>query len=66
MPSYPTQLTDPAGCGDSFAGAMAQYPTLKFRRSESNELAESLFSYVTASFTMKTRTERIRNLSIEI
>ena len=67
MPSYPTrQLTDPTGCGDSFAGAMAQYLTQNSGESSRNELAESLVhATVTASFTIENfGTERIRNLSM--
>ena len=68
MPSYPTrQLTDPTGCGDSFAGAMAQYLTQNTGEVSRNELAESLVhATVTASFTIENfGTERIRNLSID-
>ena len=68
MPSYPTrQLTDPTGCGDSFAGAMAQHLTQNTGEVSRNELAESLVhATVTASFTIENfGTERIRNLSSE-
>lgn len=68
MPSYPTsQLKDPTGCGDSFAGAMAQFLSQKTGEISRNELAESLVhATVTASFTIENfGTERIRNLSIE-
>ena len=68
MPSYPTrQLTDPTGCGDSFAGAMAQYLTQETGEISRSELAESLVhATVTASFTIENfGTERIRNLSSE-
>ena len=66
MPSYPTlELTDPTGCGDSFAGAMAQFLSQKTGAISRNELAESLVhATVTASFTIENfGTERIRNLS---
>ena len=66
MPSYPTlELTDPTGCGDSFAGAMAQFLSQKTGAVSRNELAESLVhATVTASFTIENfGTERIRNLS---
>ncbi len=66
MPSYPTlELTDPTGCGDSFAGAMAQFLSQKTGTVSRNELAESLVhATVTASFTIENfGTERIRNLS---
>ena len=55
MPSYPTrQLTDPTGCGDSFAGAIAQYLTQNTGEVSRNELAESLVhATVTASFTIE-------------
>lgn len=68
MPAYPTlDLTDPTGCGDSFAGAMAQFLTQEVGPVEYHELAEALVhSTVTASFTIETfGTERIRNLSVE-
>ena len=66
MPSYPTlELTDPTGCGDSFAGAMAQFLSQKAGDVSRKELAESLVhATVTASFTIENfGTERIRNLS---
>ena len=66
MPSYPTlELTDPTGCGDSFAGAMAQFLSQKTGAVSRKELAESLVhATVTASFTIENfGTERIRNLS---
>ena len=68
MPAYPTlNLTDPTGCGDSFAGAMAQFLTQKNGPVGYDELAEALVhSTVTASFTIETfGTERIRNLSVD-
>jgi sugar/nucleoside kinase (ribokinase family) len=68
MPAYPTlNLTDPTGCGDSFAGAMAQFLTQKTGSVGYDELAEALVhSTVTASFTIETfGTERIRNLSVD-
>ena len=68
MPAYPTlDLTDPTGCGDSFAGAMAQFLAQEVGPVEYHELAEALVhSTVTASFTIETfGTERIRNLSVE-
>ena len=67
MPSYPTRkLTDPTGCGDSFAGAMAQFLSRKSGEVSREELAESLVhATVTASFTIENfGTERLRNLSI--
>ena len=68
MPSYPTlELTDPTGCGDSFAGAMAQYLSQGSGEIGHEELAEALVhATVTASFTIeKFGTERIRSLSVE-
>ena len=68
MPSYPTsKLVDPTGCGDSFAGAMAQYLSQNSGEVSRDELAESLVhATVTASFTIESfGTERIRNLSFE-
>ena len=67
MPSFPTsQLVDPTGCGDSFAGAMAQFLSRKSGEVSREELAESLVhATVTASFTIENfGTERLRNLSI--
>ena len=68
MPSYPTlNLTDPTGCGDSFAGAMAQFLSRGSGNVSHKELAEALVhATVTASFTIESfGTERIRNLSVE-
>ena len=68
MPAYPTlNLTDPTGCGDSFAGAMAQFLAQNVGPVGYDELAEALVNAtVTASFTIETfGTERIRNLSID-
>ena len=68
MPSYPTsKLVDPTGCGDSFAGAMAQYLSQNSGEVSRDELAESLVhATVTASFTIESfGTERIRTLSFE-
>lgn len=66
MPSYPTSdLVDPTGCGDSFAGAMAQFLAKGSGEVGREELAEALVhATVTASFTIESfGTERIRNLS---
>ena len=68
MPSYPTSnLVDPTGCGDSFAGAMAQILSQGSGEVSRAELAEALFhATVTASFTIENfGTERIRNLTNE-
>ena len=68
IPSYPTlDLTDPTGCGDSFAGAMAQFLSQGNGEVSREELAESLVhATVTASFTIERfGTERIRNLTLE-
>jgi sugar/nucleoside kinase (ribokinase family) len=68
MPAYPTlNLTDPTGCGDSFAGAMAQFLAQKNGPVGYDELTEALVhATVTASFTIETfGTERIRTLSLE-
>jgi len=68
IPSYPTlDLTDPTGCGDSFAGAMAQFLSQGIGDVSREELAESLVhATVTASFTIERfGTERIRNLTLE-
>ena len=67
MPSYPTSdLVDPTGCGDSFAGAMAQFLAKGSGEVGREELAEALVhATVTASFTIESfGTERIRNLSL--
>ena len=66
MPSYPTSnLADPTGCGDSFAGAMAQVLSQGSGKVRYDELAEALVhATVTASFTIENfGTERIRNLT---
>ena len=68
IPSYPTSnLVDPTGCGDSFAGSMAHYLSRNSGPVGREELAESLVhATVTASFTIESfGTERIRMLSIE-
>ena len=68
MPSFPTSnLVDPTGCGDSFAGSMAHYLSKNSGEVSREELAESLVhATVTASFTIENfGTERIRNLSAE-
>ena len=68
MPSFPTSnLVDPTGCGDSFAGSMAHYLSQNSGRISREELAESLVhATVTASFTIENfGTERIRKLSAE-
>ena len=68
IPSFPTSdLVDPTGCGDSFAGSMAHYLSSKSGIITREELAESLIhATVTASFTIeKFGTERIRKLSAE-
>lgn len=68
MPSFPTSnLVDPTGCGDSFAGSMAHYLSKNSGGVSREELAESLVhATVTASFTIENfGTERIRNLSAE-
>jgi len=68
MPSFPTtNLVDPTGCGDSFAGSMAHYLSKNSGEVSREELAESLVhATVTASFTIENfGTERIRNLAKE-
>ena len=68
MPSFPTSnLVDPTGCGDSFAGSMAHYLSKNSGEVSREELAESLVhATVTASFTIENfGTERIRKLSAE-
>ena len=68
MPSFPTSnLVDPTGCGDSFAGSMAHYLSKNSGEVSREELAESLVhATVTASFTIENfGTERIRTLSAE-
>ena len=68
MPSFPTSnLVDPTGCGDSFAGSMAHYLSKNSGEISREELAESLVhATVTASFTIENfGTERIRKLSAE-
>ena len=68
MPAFPTSnVTDPTGCGDSFAGALSQFLAQGDGRVSRKELAESLVhATVTASFTIEEfGTERIRNLTIE-
>ena len=68
MPSFPTSnLVDPTGCGDSFAGSMAHHLSKNSGEVSREELAESLVhATVTASFTIENfGTERIRKLSAE-
>ncbi|MGB1475552.1 MAG: PfkB family carbohydrate kinase [Candidatus Poseidoniaceae archaeon] len=68
MPSFPTSnLVDPTGCGDSFAGSMAHYLSKNSGEVSRDELAESLVhATVTASFTIENfGTERIRKLTAE-
>ena len=68
MPSYPTSnLVDPTGCGDSFAGSMAQYLSIRSGIVSKEELAESLVhATVTASFTIESfGTERVRKLNVD-
>jgi len=68
IPSFPTSnLVDPTGCGDSFAGSMAHYLSVNSGEVSRKELAESLVhATVTASFTIESfGTERIRKLSSE-
>jgi sugar/nucleoside kinase (ribokinase family) len=68
IPAFPTSnVTDPTGCGDSFAGALSQFLAQGDGRVSRKELAESLVhATVTASFTIEEfGTERIRNLTIE-
>jgi sugar/nucleoside kinase (ribokinase family) len=68
MPAFPTSnVTDPTGCGDSFAGAMSQFLAQGDGGVSRKELAESLVhATVTASFTIEEfGTERIRNLTID-
>ena len=65
IPSYPTiNQVDPTGCGDSFAGAMAQKLAMGEGEISVHELMESLVSAtVTASFTIESfGTDKIRNL----
>ena len=67
IPAFPTSnVTDPTGCGDSFAGAMSQFLAQGNGGVSRKELAESLVhATVTASFTIEEfGTERIRNLTI--
>jgi len=68
MPAYPTSdIIDPTGCGDSFAGAMSQFLANGSGEVSRKELAESLVhATVTASFTIENfGSERLRNLTIE-
>ena len=68
MPAYPTtNLVDPTGCGDSFAGALCQYLSQGEGEVSRGELASGLIhSTVTASFTIEDfGVNRIRNLSLE-
>ena len=68
IPSFPTSnLVDPTGCGDSFAGSMAHYLSRNSGKVSREELAESLVhATVTASFTIENfGTERIRKLSVQ-
>ena len=55
MPSYPTrQLTDPTGCGDSFAGTLASYFANGEGELSRHELREALIAAtVTSSFTLE-------------
>ena len=68
MPAYPTSdIMDPTGCGDSFAGAMSQFLANGNGEVSRKELAESLVhATVTASFTIeKFGSERLRNLTVD-
>tara|TARA_Y100000766_G_scaffold145241_1_gene124816 strand:+ start:8347 stop:9303 length:957 start_codon:yes stop_codon:yes gene_type:complete len=68
MPAFPTSnLTDPTGCGDSFAGALSQILAQGSGEVSRKELAEALVhATVTASFTIENfGTERLRDLTIE-
>lgn len=68
MPAYPTSdIIDPTGCGDSFAGAMSQFLANGSGEVTRKELAESLVhATVTASFTIENfGSERLRNLTVE-
>ena len=67
IPAYPTAVvTDPTGCGDSFAGAMASFFSQGDGEVTKSELSEALVhATVTASFTLETfGSERIRKLSV--
>ncbi len=66
IPSFPTiNQVDPTGCGDSFAGAMAQRLSTGVGEITRRELMDSLIhATVTASFTIESfGTQRIRNLN---
>ena len=68
IPSYPTsEIVDPTGCGDTFAGAVAHYLSQSQGDIGKSELTEALVhATVSASFTIESfGTERIRNLAIE-
>lgn len=68
MPAFPTSnVTDPTGCGDSFAGALSLILAQGSGDVSRKELSEALVhATVTASFTIENfGTERIRNLSVE-
>ena len=68
IPSFPTiNQVDPTGCGDSFAGAMAQRLSTGVGEITRRELMDSLIhATVTASFTIESfGTQRIRNLNFD-
>ncbi|MDP6870019.1 MAG: PfkB family carbohydrate kinase [Candidatus Poseidoniaceae archaeon] len=68
IPAYPTtELVDPTGCGDTFAGAMAAELSQRDGEVTKLELAEALVhATITASFTIEQfGTGKIRALNIE-
>lgn len=66
LPAYPSEdLTDPTGCGDSFAGSLAAHLSLGSGAIEIQELKQGLaIATVTASFTLTSfGTDSLRNLT---
>jgi len=68
LPAYPSEdLTDPTGCGDSFAGSLAAHLSLGEGAIGLEELKRGLaIATVTASFTLTSfGTDSLRNLTQE-
>ena len=68
LPAYPSEdLTDPTGCGDSFAGSLAAHLSLGEGAIGFEELKRGLaIATVTASFTLTSfGTDSLRNLTQE-
>ena len=67
LPAYPTSnLVDPTGCGDSFAGALCQHLSKQDGLLDRDELIEGLIhATITASFTIEDfGVKSLRNIQI--